>query len=265
MSFSYCGLKRKYLTLCGIFSITVFLQLALLIEIYLFSNNLSAIGAKTFWVGRRGLIISSMFELVFIILTLPLIVSFLLPIHYTSEKKDLLTILPYSGKMIWKELMVTILFLLFLVLPVMFPIGYLYTWGVPVSTLLSLILTLFFTMLLLTSIHLFFFSIFKNSTMSTGATFLVTITLIGGVILMNPIIEWVSQPENVIHVTLLLNPLVAIASAINLDVLRTDPLYYLSKISVYQFRYPRPVQFWFFCGSLSFAIFILRRRLSEIV
>ena len=75
---------------------------------------------------------------------------------------------------------------------------------------------------------------------------------------MNPVIEWVADPSLIIQATLLLNPFISIASSINMDILRMDPLYSLSTIGVLQFHYPEPLHFWLVYGVIYFGLLTLQ-------
>lgn len=233
-------------------------QLTLLLWIYYFCRDMSISSSATpLWIGKRGLIVVTIAEFLFLSLSLPLMGSHLLP-TIDERDYDIVTILPHRQGMIYDEILSAGSLSFLMILPVVIPLGYLHTWGIPFAIILRLFLTLFFTGLLLISINLFISSIVKDSSASIPISYLTIFSLTGGVILMNPLIEWVSHPEMIIQPTLLLNPFIAITSAINLDVLRTDPIYYLSTISTFQFHYPHPIHFWFIYSIISAGLFIVK-------
>jgi hypothetical protein len=115
----------------------------------------------------------------------------------------------------------------------------------------------------LSALSRFSSAVFRDVFASITAVFFILAAGTGGVILANPLIELAPAPEGIIYATLLINPFVAVASSIHFDVLRTDPLYYLSSISAYQFHYPGLLQYWIFFGFTFIMLFIISIKYSE--
>lgn len=240
MFFVYPKLKRYHLIIWGVLSTLVFFNLAILMGIYLFNSHQFSPAVYPSWFGRRSLLFLSMIELFFVFFAIPLMISI---IHPVIKKK-------------WRLPFVV-------VLPVVIPSIYLYTMGIHLVVLLKLGLTLFFIIFFITSVHQFVFSLSRDLSVSIVVNYLVFISLISGVMLMNPVIEWINDPSLIIQATLLLNPLIGIASSIDLDILRMYPLYSLSSIGVFQFHYPAPMKFWFVYGTISFVLWKMGDYIGE--
>src|SRR4029079_4442815 len=58
---------------------------------------------------------------------------------------------------------------------------------------------------------------------------------------VGPLLPRVARPEGLIDGVLLVNPFVAMGTALNLDVLRTPWIYQWTAIPEYRFAYPSPV------------------------
>jgi hypothetical protein len=60
-------------------------------------------------------------------------------------------------------------------------------------------------------------------------------------LLANPLIRRMDKPERLIEALLLINPVVAVTSACQLDVLRTEWIYERTDAPEYPFAYPPPL------------------------
>lgn len=249
MIFFYHYLRRNRLLFGGFLSFVVIFNLALLMGIYLFNTSPLFREASPSWMGRKGLSILSMAEFSFIFFMLPLMISIFSPL---SDKKV------YRICTTWKYVLLCTSIPLLLIIPAVIPAVYLYMGVIPFTSILKLGLTLFFTGILLTAIYFFTCSLCSDSCVSIVVTYLVFLSLISGIVLMNPVIEWVADPSLIIQATLLLNPFISIASSINMDILRMDPLYSLSTIGVLQFHYPEPLHFWLVYGVIYFGLLTLQ-------
>jgi len=250
--------KNDQLTYLSLFSIVTLFQLFLLAGLYFLCNNFRNTGMDPLWIGRKGMVIVSLVELSFFSLLLPLALSFLFRVNSESGQRQLLMILPDLRRMKQGEVMSTVLFIASLILTVTIPVVYLYRWHVPPEMLFKLMFTLFMVVFFISAVFHFAYSLINDLLWSVMSTYLILFSLMSGVILMNPVIEWAGNTQTFIQPTLLLNPFVAVASSINLDILRTDPLYYLSSISAYQYHYPGVVQYWFCYGFIGFLLFTIK-------
>ncbi|MBI4827146.1 MAG: hypothetical protein HY807_12125 [Nitrospirae bacterium] len=225
-------------------------QLIFLAGLWRFCNNATADGMSAAVVGKRGLVILSMIELSFYLLAIPIIFCLLLPAESKTERTG-----GHGTK--WGRMLFTIIFTALLILPSFIPAVYLYNWQLPANVIFTYLTTLFFIALFFTAIAHLMNTITTNAFASIVTVYLILLSMIFSVILVNPIIKWVTDPHIIIQSALILNPYIAISSSINLDILRTDPLYYLSTISAYQFRYPAPFQFWLFYGFMALCLFVI--------
>ena len=72
----------------------------------------------------------------------------------------------------------------------------------------------------------------------TGAGMCVALTALFAV---GPLLQRLARPEWLIYMVLVVNPFVAMGTALNLDVLRTPWIYQWTPIPEYRFAYPAPV------------------------
>ncbi|MBI4844433.1 MAG: hypothetical protein HY809_08950 [Nitrospirae bacterium] len=210
--------------------------------LYRFCNNAVAGGMSAAVAGSRGLIMLSMIELTLYLIALPIIFCLLIPAGDKTERS------------IWFTIIVTAL----LILPSVIPAGYLYSRQLPANVIITYLTTLFFIALFISAIAHLMNTLTADAFASIVTVYLILLSMTFGVILVNPIITWVTDTHITIQSVLMLNPYIAIASSINLDILRTDPLYYLSNISAYQFRYPAPFHYWLFYGIMSLCLFVIK-------
>jgi hypothetical protein len=236
---------RYFLSLC--FFAVILFQLALLAWLYYTSDNFSSNGMSPGLIGRSGTVVLSLVEFSFFALLIPLILS----LSYSFYGK--------SGKRTSRiKVLNTVSIVTTLVFTAVIPAIDLYLWRVPAHIIFKMIVTLLIAGFFISAIHHFAYSLFRDAFASVTVTYLTLFFLVGGIIFMNPLIEWTGNQESVIWVTLLLNPLVAIASSVNMDILRTDPLYYLSVVSVFKFQYPSLAQFWISYVIISTILFMVK-------
>lgn len=263
MPLSYKGMKEGRSVYPLLFCSIIFVQLLFLAGFYFFCNSLLSSGMDPAWAGRKGMVVLSLLEVSFYLLILPLMPCFLLSEHYEAVQRDLLNLLPGRKRTKWRGMLKTAVFVMLLILPAAIPAGYLHIWHIPSDIITGFILILFFISLFISAVNHFTRALFRDTFASIPAAYLVILFLTGAVIFMNPVIEWTDDPEVIIQTTLLINPFAAIASSINLDIFRTDPLYYLSSISAYNFHYPAPVQFGLFYSFLFFVLFYAGEMISD--
>jgi hypothetical protein len=73
---------------------------------------------------------------------------------------------------------------------------------------------------------------------AVGVAYALVACLVGGVLLVGPLVSGLAHVGGLIQVVLLLNPFVTVAAALGLDPMRTEWLYVLSPIGQRQFVYP---------------------------
>lgn len=251
-------LKKKQLSFKCTAKAFIFLpiisaQLIFLAGLYRFCNKAMSDGMNAAVAGKRGLVMLSMIELSFYLIAIPIIFCLLLPVKRKTEKK----IQSGSHGTKWSRIFFTLILTLILILPSAIPAGYLYNLQLPANVIFTYLMTLFFIAILISGIAYLINALTVNAFASITTVYLILLFMIGGIILLNPIIKWAEDPHIIIQATLFLNPYIAIASSINLDILRTDPLYYLSAISAYQFRYPAPFLFWLLYAFMAGCTFII--------
>ena len=255
--------KNNQLIHLSLFSAVMVFQLFLLAGLHYLCNSFRNMGMDPLWIGRKALVILSITEIAFLSLFLPIVFSFLFCVNSSSGQRDLLMILPKWQRIKESEILNSVMVSATLVLTVAIPAIYLYIWQVPADMLFRLLSTLFITAFFISAIHHFVYSLLDDIFGSVMSTYLILFSLIGGVILMNPVIEWAGNSEGIIQATLLLNPLVAVASSINLDILRTDPLYYLSSISTFKYHYPGFVQILLCYGFIGLTLYTIKIKFLE--
>ena len=238
-------------------------QLLFLGGLHYFCNGHLSGGMSPLWAGRKGMVMLSLCETAFYLLGLPLLLFSVCFRDGGTIQRDLLIVLPGRQWTKWKEMFDTAVLVILLILPAVIPAVYLHTWQVPVNIIIRFTLTLCLIVLSFSAVIHFIHALSRNAFASLAAVYIYMLSLAGGIIFMNPVIEWASDPEGIIQAVLLLNPFIGIASSINLDILRTDPLYYLSAISMYNFRYPGPVQVGLFHGFVFFILFIVKGMFSD--
>lgn len=81
----------------------------------------------------------------------------------------------------------------------------------------------------------------RHRALGIAAAWACVVLLIGGPILVGPAIAAAPNPHPFILPVLAANPPVAIATCLDLDLLRTDRIYQLTPIPAYQFGYPSPL------------------------
>lgn len=251
--------RSRYLPLLFLSAITL-VQLALLTGLYITSGNLSTNGMSPELIGRKGLIVLSFAELLFIAMVTPIILCLSHTFCNRTGMKILLVSSPRIKKMKRNEILHAFSAATVLSLTSIVPGLYLCLWKVPVYTVMKLVITLAITGYFLSSIYLFARSLCRDTFAAVSVTYLTLFVLVGSIMLMNPLIEWVRNPEPLAWITLLLNPLVATALSIDIDILRTDPLYYLSAISSFKFHYPSLYQYWISYNLVSFVLCIINRK-----
>lgn len=247
---NYKPLASQCLSKGLIFLLVISAQLIFIAGLYRFCNNAMAVGMSAAVAGNRGLVMLSMIELSFYLMAVPIIFCLLLPAESKTERTG-----GHGTK--WGRMLFTMIFTALLILPSFIPAVYLYNWQLSGKVIFTYLTTLFFIALLFSAIAHLMNELTANSFASITTVYLILLSLVGGIILVNPIIKLSADPHIIIQAALLLNPYAAIASSINFDILRTDPLYYLSTISAYQFRYPAPFQFWLFYGFMALCLFVI--------
>lgn len=263
MNIVHQSFRKNRLLYLIIFLAAISVQLAVLGGFHFYCKSLLSGGMSPVWAGRKGMVMLSLGETVFYLLSLPLILFSLFPAYTGTLQRDLLIILPGRQSIRRKEMFNAVVLVIVLILPVIIPAVYLHTWHVPAGMIVRFALTLSVIVLSFTALIHFVHTLFRNTFTSTAAAYICVLFLTGGIILMNPVIEWTDNPEGIIQSVLLLNPVIAVASSIDLDILRTDPLYYLSSISAYNFRYPGSVQVGLFHGFMFFVLFIMKGMFSD--
>lgn len=258
----FCITRDKYFFSLCFFAVILF-QLALLAWLYDASDNFNTNGMSPELIGRKGAVVLSLVEFSFFTLLIPVILCLSYSFFGKSGQRSLFMMLPYQKRIKRIEVLNTIYIVTILVLTAVIPASYLYLWKVPVYIVFRMIATLLIAGFFISAIYHFAYSLFRNSFASVTVTYLTLFFLVGGIILMNPLIEWIGNPESVIWMTLLLNPLVATALSIHMDILRTDPLYYLSVVSVFKFQYPDIAQFWISYVLISTVLFMVKIKYPE--
>ena len=80
--------------------------------------------------------------------------------------------------------------------------------------------------------------IFRNVSFSIAATYLTITGIFGCVFFISPLLNLVSNPTSVINLALNINPLMAIASILDFDLLRWGIFYESAQIGLFRFSYP---------------------------
>lgn len=80
--------------------------------------------------------------------------------------------------------------------------------------------------------------LFPDLSAAAGVAFLSVALAAAAPLLCAPLIEGLSDAGGVIQASLTISPLVAVASALDFDILRTEPLYRLSPMGQRRFTYP---------------------------
>lgn len=239
------------------------IQLVFFAVTYLFCNDSEIFGIDPLMIGRKALILLSITEFWFILIFSPITFCLILPATLAGTKMSIIKTAPYGQYMGWKSTVSIAALSILLIVPVIIPAVYLMTWNVPFDDILRLVTTFMLIGLGLSALSRFCSAVFRDVFASITAVFFILAVVTGGVILASPFIELAPAPEGIIYATLLINPFVAVTSSIHFDVLRTDPLYYLSSISAYQFHYPGLLQYWIFFGFTFIILFIISVKYSE--
>jgi hypothetical protein len=242
---------------------SIAIQLVFFAGTYLFCNDFQINGIDPLTTGRKALILLSITEFWFMLLFPPIIYCLILPATLTGTDKSIIRTAPYGQYMRWKSTVSFAAFSILLSVPVIIPAVYLTTWNVPFADILRLVTTFMLIGLGVSALSRVCSSVSRDVFASITAVFFILAAVTGGIILANPFIELAPAPEGIIYATLLINPFVAVTSSIHFDVLRTDPLYYLSSISAYQFHYPGLLQYWIFFGFMFIILFIISIKYSE--
>ena len=80
--------------------------------------------------------------------------------------------------------------------------------------------------------------IFRNVSFSIAATYLTITGIFGCVFFISPLLDLVSNPTSVINLALNINPLMAISSILDFDLLRWGIFYESAQIGLFRFSYP---------------------------
>ena len=95
----------------------------------------------------------------------------------------------------------------------------------------------------------------KTAFAAAGVSLLILVLLSTEPIWFGPIINLMPDAPILIQSSLLINPFVGVASAINFDILRTDPFYQICPIGQLRFQYPSCWSVASFNLLMAFAIF----------
>ena len=80
--------------------------------------------------------------------------------------------------------------------------------------------------------------IFRNVSFSIAATYLTITGISGCVFFISPLLDLMSNPTSVINLALKINPMMAIASILDFDLLRWGIFYESTQIGLFRFSYP---------------------------
>lgn len=97
---------------------------------------------------------------------------------------------------------------------------------------------LFVFSLFMVSYTSFLIVISRNLCFSIAVTYLTIIGILGCVFFISPFLDLVGNPTHIIDLTLDINPMLAIASLLNFDLLRWGPFYETAQIGMFRFNYP---------------------------
>jgi hypothetical protein len=110
--------------------------------------------------------------------------------------------------------------------------------GVSASEILTSQLLLLLLSLVMVSAGFCCSTLFRDVHVAAGLLYLVVLLAVGAPVLTAPLIARLANAELLIGAELLVNPLIATASAIGLDLMRTELIYDLSPIGQRRFAYP---------------------------
>lgn len=78
----------------------------------------------------------------------------------------------------------------------------------------------------------------RNISFSIATVYITIIGIFGCIFFISPLLDMVSDPTPVINLTLIINPMMAIASLLNLNIFRLDPFYEITNIEMFEYNYP---------------------------
>jgi hypothetical protein len=101
-----------------------------------------------------------------------------------------------------------------------------------------MVILFFVCSLFITAYTSFLIVITRNIFFTIAATYITIIGILGCVFFISPLLDLVGNPTSVINLTLNINPMMAIASILNFDLLRWGPFYESAQIGMFRFSYP---------------------------
>lgn len=78
----------------------------------------------------------------------------------------------------------------------------------------------------------------RNAYSAAGLSFLIMVLICTEPVWFGPVISAIPEPSAMIQFSLLINPFVNVAAALNFDILRIDPFYQICPIGQLRFNYP---------------------------
>ncbi len=93
----------------------------------------------------------------------------------------------------------------------------------------SLFITAYTSFLIVITRELFF---------SIAVTYITIIGVFGCIFFTSPLLDLVGNPTPIINLTLNINPMMAIASILNLNIFRMGPFYEITNIEMFEYHYP---------------------------
>ncbi len=101
-----------------------------------------------------------------------------------------------------------------------------------------MVIVFFVCSLFITAYTSFLITISRNVCFSIAVTYLTIIGIFGSVFFISPLLDLVGNPTQLINLSLNINPMMAIISILNFDLLRWGPFYESVQIGMFRFTYP---------------------------
>jgi hypothetical protein len=103
---------------------------------------------------------------------------------------------------------------------------------------LMMIFLLFVCSFLITNFTFFLIVFSRNISFSVAVVYITIIGIFGCVFFISPLLDLLGNPTPLINLTLNINPMMAIASILDLSIFRLGPFYKITKIEMFEYHYP---------------------------